>query len=95
MSNVDGECFKEKERFILHFVYLVYRTTSQTFSRTTQQKAANKNGLGVSAPYMSPENTESATEERIKDGAATGDMTFLEQLISNFRSFGSLILSIS
>lgn len=42
---------------------------------------------------MSPEITASVTEERIKDRASAGDMTFLEQLIyaSTFKSSVSLI----
>lgn len=96
MSNVDGVCFEGKKGD-LYYIWLIWFTTQlhRLLAGQHSKKQANKNGLGVSTPYMSLENIESVAEEGFKDRASTGDMTFLEQPTSNFKSFGSLILSIS
>lgn len=66
-------------------------------SRATKQKASNHQGYQESLTSFkhrkSPEIIASVKEERIKDKASTGDMTFLEQLIyaSTFKSSTSLI----
>lgn len=96
MSNVDGVCFKGKKGDLYH-IWLI-RFTAQLHRLLAGQhskKQAKKNSLRVSTPYMSLKITESVTEEKHKDRASTGDTTFLEQLISNFKSLGSLILSTS
>lgn len=88
--------FREKKKGDLYYIWLIWFTTQlhRLVAGQHSKKQTNKNGLGVSTPSMSLENTESVTEERIKDRASTGDMTFLEQLTSNSKSFGSLMLSI-